>query len=110
MKPIQFILVSLLILLLITYLGRRKSRLLDQAFVLFLAGLGVALVLVPDWANLIAHWVGVGRGADLLTYLGLLTVGFVLLKFYIKMGELERCLTEISRDSTIKNATFPPKA
>ncbi len=40
-------------------------------------------VIYPDYSNLVAHYVGVGRGADLVTYV-LFGIVFIGLSFFIR--------------------------
>src|SRR3989304_4103992 len=91
------------------YFQRLRSRLLDR-FVFFLLGV-VAVVMVarPDWANAVAHFLGVGRGADLVTYLGISGLAFFLLGLYTRQRELHVRLTELARRMTILQAEAPKK-
>ena len=109
MKPIQLILIPLLVMLMAVYWGRIRSRLFVRVFVLLFGLLGIVLVIMPDWATLLAHVVGVGRGTDLLFYFGLVGIGFVLLRFYSKLRELEVCITKLARDAAMKGAVKPAK-
>ena len=51
--------------------------------------------------------VGVGRGADLVLYLGLLALAFVCLLLYSKIRELEVALTDLARSIAIAEARKP---
>jgi small membrane protein len=64
-------------------------------------GVGVFLVIVPDASNRVARLVGVGRGADLITYLFEVGVLFVILHYYTKFVELQRSITELVREVTL---------
>ena len=83
-------------------------RLRSTLFDVFLIGLfiisGILLVLFPEYANKIAHWVGVGRGADLLSYLSTLFLFFLILKLYSRLRRMERNFTEIVRNKSIEEA------
>ena len=68
-----------------------------------LAAGGVA-VLFPEETDKIANVVGVGRGVDLITYVIEVTVLFVLLHYYTKFVELQRQLTDVTRELAILRA------
>lgn len=80
----------------------RRNRLpfhIMTVFLLLAAG-GVA-VIVPDTTQRVAELVGVGRGTDLVTYLAVVVVMFVLLHYYTKFVELQRQVTELTRELAI---------
>ena len=68
---IQFILIPLLLLLLVMYFVRLRSRFFMRAIALLVGILGIVLVARPEWSTVVSQALGVGRGADLITYLGL---------------------------------------
>ena len=109
MRPIQFILIPLLALIVITYLTRFRSRLLDRLIVLSLGTFGIIMILVPDLANSLAHLVGVGRGADLVLYVGLVGLGFLCLILYSKLRFIDAQLVKLARTEAIDNAVAPAK-
>ena len=77
----------------------RRNRLPFHIFVVFtLLGIGAVAVALPDLTTDVAHLVGVGRGADLITYLVTVVVMFVLLHYYTKFVELQRELTKVTRE------------
>jgi len=59
--------------------------------------LGAALVINPESANRIADILGVGRGADVVVYVGLIFVFFLLFKLYNRTITIERDITRIVR-------------
>ncbi|HVS82613.1 MAG TPA: DUF2304 domain-containing protein [Pyrinomonadaceae bacterium] len=107
MKLIQFILIPLLALVVIVYFARFRSRLLDRLIVLAFGILGIIMVFVPDWANVLAHSVSVGRGADLIMYLGLIGLTFLCLALYSKLREIEVKLTKLARTEALEHARLP---
>ena len=109
MRLIQLILVPLLALIIVGYLIRFRSRLLDRLIVLSIGAFGIILILMPDWANALAHLVGVGRGADLVMYLGLVGLAFLGLMLYSKLRMIEAQLVKLARTEAIANAVTPIK-
>ena len=75
---------------------------------------GAAAVIFPEQTNVVAHFVGVGRGVDLITYVIEVTVLFVLLHYFTKFVELQRQLTDVTRELAILRAEVdrvaPPAA
>jgi len=108
-SPIQSILILLMIVVAGLYFYRLRSRFLDNAIVLLLAGGGVILVLVPNWTTLLAHVLGVGRGTDLIMYLGGIGMVFVCLLLYSKLRVLQAQLTELVRYQAIREAEYTGK-
>ncbi|MBS1121806.1 MAG: hypothetical protein H6Q90_4034 [Deltaproteobacteria bacterium] len=80
----------------------RRNRLPVHIFTVFvMLGAGAVAVVFPESTNDIAHFVGVGRGADLITYVFGVVVLFVLLHYYTKFVELQRQLTDVVRELAI---------
>jgi len=84
----------------------RRNRLPFHIVIVFaLLGVGAAAVLAPNEAlDQIALYFGVGRGVDLITYLFEVAALFVLLHYYTKFVELQRQLTEVTREVSILRA------
>ncbi len=110
MKPIQLILVLFLLVIAAVYFLRLRKKTYDRLIVIFFILAGAVLVIMPDWTTAIAQLLGVGRGADLLLYLGLLGLSFVCLLLYSKMRELETALTDLVRSIAIAGARSPDQA
>jgi hypothetical protein len=66
--------------------------------------IGGAAVVFPEETDVVANFVGVGRGVDLITYVIEVTVLFVLLHYYTKFVELQRQLTDVVRELAILRA------
>jgi hypothetical protein len=80
----------------------RRNRLPVHIVVVFaLLTAGAVAVVFPESTNDIAHVVGVGRGADLITYVIEIVVMYVLLHYYTKFVELQRQLTNVVRELAI---------
>lgn len=87
----------------------RRNRLPFHIMTVFLLlGAGAIAVVMPETTNEIAQFVGVGRGADLVTYIAIIAVMFVLLHYYSKFVELQAKLTELTRELAIIRAESTP--
>jgi small membrane protein len=83
----------------------RRNRLPFHIMTVFaLLAAGVIAVLAPGMTDDVARFVGVGRGADLVTYIAIIAVMFVLVHYYSKFVELQRKLTELTRELAIMRA------
>ncbi len=102
MRPIQLILIPILVIVLLFFTPKlKRSVLLQGLFVVAILGL-MLFVVVPDWSTIVANYLGIGRGVDLITYLGLLSLGVLGLLLFIRMRKLEEKLVELVREQAIK--------
>lgn len=109
MKGIQLILVPSFILLVVIYFRRFRSLLFDRLLVLLFGLVGSLLVMMPDWTMRLAHWLGVGRGTDLVVYVSIVGFIFVSLVLFSKLRALEDRLTQLARFEALQHPHFIPK-
>jgi small membrane protein len=102
MSGIQVLLITSIIFTAIYFLVRLRNRIFDVLLLLALMGAAVLLVLFPDWTSILAHRLGVGRGADLVFYTCIVLFWFVLLKFYTKLRQLEQQITHLTRKDALE--------
>lgn len=81
----------------------RRNKLPFHIVIMFLMLGGGALAVVAPEQTLddIAMAFGVGRGVDLITYLFEAGCAFVLLHYYTKFVDLQRQVTELTREMAI---------
>jgi small membrane protein len=83
----------------------KRNRLPFHIVIVFgMLAMGGAAVLFPEQTDVIANFVGVGRGVDLITYVIEVTVLFVLIHYYTKFVELQRQMTDVVRELAILRA------
>jgi hypothetical protein len=104
---IQLILIAAIIAVLVAFLSSRNSsqtQAWKKILLFVLAAAAIILVIFPNTLNGVAHFVGVGRGADLLLYA--LTVAFIFeqLNNYIKNKEEQRRIVILCRKVAIEEA------
>lgn len=80
-----------------------RSRRLSRFLVLALAALGVIFVLHPELTSRIAHFLGVGRGVDLMLYIFLVATVYALLQLYARVRTLDWQVTQLTRALAIAN-------
>lgn len=107
MTGIQILLISGVALIVLYYVLRLRSALFDLIVLIIFFALAVYFILFPEYSNLLAHRLGVGRGADLLFYICILLFLFVIMKLFSRIRRLEQLLTEAVRKDTIKNTIVP---
>lgn len=59
--------------------------------------------IVPKQTDIVAQWLGVERGADLLVYLSIIVLFFIVFKIIVKLEKIDRNITKIVRNTAIKN-------
>ncbi len=104
MKVIQIILIGGLVLLGLVVTARLRTNFILKPLILLFTMAGIYFVLYPDRTTDIARWLGVDRGADLMFYLFMLTVAFLLTHLYARQRELKYQLTHFFREETIRRA------
>lgn len=70
-------------------------------WILFWIAAGV-IVIEPNATFYVAHLVGVGRGADVVVYVALVIIFFILFQFILKLTRLERNLTKVVRELALR--------
>ncbi len=107
---IQIVLIIAVILLLLFFLrhhGKSKTAAsVKIGFSLFMI-FGVLAVLLPDQVTVVANWLGVGRGTDLLLYGMVVAFGFATINTYLRFKELELRYAKLVRAVAIQNSEEP---
>lgn len=104
MSGIQVILIGGVVAIFLYYVFRLRNALLDMLAIFLFSALGIFFILFPEYTNVIARKLKVGRGADLLFYVCILFFLFVILKLYARIRRLERSLTELVRQQAKQEA------
>ncbi len=104
MNLIQPLLVISILIISALYLARFRSRIFDRLIILTILATGIVFVCFPDLTSRIANLVGVGRGTDMLLYVSLVSVGFLLVVFYAKIREMSQTITRLTREDTLRQA------
>jgi hypothetical protein len=63
----------------------------------------IIVVLIPETSSRLAGLFGVGRGADLIVYLGLAGAYFLIFRIFSKIEESERRITRLVRELALKD-------
>ncbi|MDY6049387.1 MAG: DUF2304 domain-containing protein [Corynebacterium sp.] len=89
--------------------NRKKARAkasVKLGFVIFLLACVVAIIF-PELLTSVAHWVGVGRGADLLLYGLVFAFFFTTLSTWMRFREQELRYARLARRIALENPVWP---
>lgn len=81
--------------------GASRGWLAMEALIWILAG---TFILRPEWTVAIAHWLGIGRGTDLVLYIVAITFLASIAYFYNRILKLEAEITKVVRHLAIRDA------
>lgn len=110
MNWIQVLLIAAVMALLV-YLLRSRTNAKAKAwvkvgYVLFVVA-AIYAILRPDDTTVLANWLGVRRGADLITYALIIAFVFTTLSTYLRFKELELRYARLARAVALKGARVP---
>ena len=110
MNWIQVLLIAAVVALLV-YLLRSRTNAKAKAwvkvgYVLFVIA-AIYAILRPDDTTVVANWLGVDRGADLLSYALMIAFVFTTLSTYLRFKELELRYARLARAVALQSARTP---
>lgn len=82
---------------------RHRSQLI-ALIVTFTACAALWLVWFPRHATLLANWVGIGRGVDLILYFWVAISFNILLNLHLKLREQLELITKLTRQIALNEA------
>ena len=107
---IQPLLIGAILALLVYLLGSRRSAKtkawVKVGYVVFVIA-AVYAILRPDDTTVVAHWLGVDRGADLIGYVLIVAFIFTTMSTYMRFQDLELKYARLARAVALQNATAP---
>ena len=101
MTLIQVILTAGIIVIAAYMYLRLRNTLFDLLLIFLFLVTGIVFVMFNEITDKIAHFLGISRGADMIFYLGILFLFFLILKLYSRMRRIEQSLTELVRKKSI---------
>jgi hypothetical protein len=101
MTLIQVILSAGIIIIAIYMYLRLRSTIFDLILILLFLVTGIIFVIFNEITDKMAHFLGISRGADMIFYLGILFLFFLILKLYARLRRVEENLTELVRKRSI---------
>jgi hypothetical protein len=110
MNWIQVLLIASIIALLV-FLLRSRRRAQSRAWVkvgyVAFVLTGIYAVLRPNDTTVVAHWVGVDRGTDLMLYALIIAFVFTTLSAYMRFKDLELRYARLARAIALEGAQVP---
>ncbi len=107
---IQVLVITAVIVLLVFLLRSRGSvharAWVKVGYLVFVVA-GIYAVLRPDDTTVVAHWLGVGRGTDLMLYLLVVAFAFTTLSTYLHFRDVELRYTRLARAIALEGAQRP---
>ena len=64
-------------------------------------------ILRPDDTTVVANWLGVDRGADLMEYVLIIAFAFTTLSTYMRFKDIELKYARLARAVALQNARAP---
>lgn len=91
---------------LLAFRGSRRAihKVLWRGYVVLVALAAGLSVIFPDALTRLANAVGVGRGADLLLYILVVTFMLVSVVLFRRLSQLERRYTQLARQVAVRTA------
>jgi len=110
MNWIQVLLIAAVLTILVYLLRSRRSAQAKAwvkiGYVLFVVAAVYAIVR-PDDTTVVANWLGVARGADLLEYALIVAFLFTTLSTYMRFKDLELRYAQLARAVALEGARAP---
>ena len=94
---------TMIVLCLIIMKRRQIRRSIGSLWILFWISCASA-ILQPDITRILAKALGIGRGADLVMYCGLLATAIGFFFLYLRFRQLEANITKLVRHMAIQEA------
>jgi len=107
MRLIQWILVPGVLAVILAYFSLFRSRLADRILILLIGTVAAMLIMMPEWAQDLAKLMGVGRGADLVSYVGLTGLSFLSMIFFTGLRQAEQRITDLTREISLLHPKTP---
>ena len=101
--------ISLLVFLLRSRTSARTKAWVKVGGVLFVIA-AVYAILRPDDTTVVANWLGVDRGADLMEYALIIAFVFTTLSTYMRFKDLELRYARLARAVALQGAQAPDKS
>ena len=104
------LLAAIVVVGLLAFRGSQRPvhKVIWRAYVVLALVAAALAVVFPDSLTRLANAVGVGRGADLVLYLFVVTFMLVSVVLFRRLAELERRYTLLARNMAMRDASVRP--
>ena len=103
---LQILITIFVIFSLLKLFGQKQSNKLSLFNFVIWAIVWLIVLLVfwqPEITSYLANILGIGRGADLVVYLAVLAIIYLLFRVFVRLNKIEAEITKLVRDDAIKN-------
>jgi hypothetical protein len=100
----QILFILFILFAISSVIKRRRDGLLGPKGFVFWAGfwaLAALAILWPNSTTVLANYLGIGRGADLILYVSLAIMFFALFRLHIKIESIGRDVTTVVREHAL---------
>lgn len=97
-------LVALIMGLVILRHRQRKIGTFALLFWLFLWTGAAVIILFPNSTMVVANFLGIGRGSDLILYLSVILIFYLLFRLYVRLEQMDQGITQIVRALALRDA------
>ena len=106
MSIFQWILLALIALVFFKIYRRFQEKIISNREMFFwsLIWVGAGLLTIwPGTTSFLASQVGVGRGVDLVVYLALILILYLIFRLMVRLEKMEKNLTKVVRQNAIND-------
>jgi hypothetical protein len=103
---IQIIVSIFLVLIILKTLARKKSKELSlkETIAWLIVWIGTGIIFwFPQYTTRIANILGIGRGADLITYFAIIILAYLVFRIFIHLDRIEKNITRLTREDALDN-------
>ncbi len=107
---VQILLLGTMVLLSLYFLTNRqtaRARAGVKISFTLLVFSAIWAILRPHDVTVVANWLGIGRGSDLMLYVLIVTFGFTTLSTWIQFREQEMRYAQLARAVALQNVIRP---
>jgi hypothetical protein len=104
--PIQFLLIIILLCAVGVTWKRFNQRVISIREAIFWTLIWTSasiVIILPNTTSVVANWLGVGRGADLVLYASVIGLFLFVFKLYISLDHVEHQLTKLIRREALRD-------
>ncbi len=112
MSGAQFILSTIILFIVYKTLVSYRRKRLSTSFTAVWMILWIVLLFFIFEQSLsirIAHSIGIARGVDLIIYLSIIFIYYLVYKLFVKINDIDKKITEIVRREALKNSKVNKK-
>ena len=103
---LQIIVTIFVVLVLFKLFLQKQANRLTLFNFIFWAILWLLVLIVfwqPESTSRLANLLGIGRGADLVVYLSIIMIFYLLFRIFAHLNKIETEITKLTRNEAIKN-------